>query len=261
VSTMTPDDHEGWSELAAGFALSALDEADEATYIEHAVSCEACRKLEQDFSEVIADLSLITPAVTPPASLKASIMRAVLEDERDRAPVIPMTGRRRGSEHGGAQVGSDASTLSRRVRSVPTWLVGAAAAVVVLALVALWVVPRHKQASVAARCAAVNCPVVTLTGAGQPLAAVMVLDDSAYIDPHGLPPTPAGDVYVLWSLSNGKSPVGVAALHTVPNSGPVRAGAFTTPIGDVSGFAVTEEHGDSIPTTPSEHLLAQGSLV
>lgn len=251
---MTPDDHEGWSELAAGFALSALDEADEATYIEHAVSCDACRKLEQDFSEVIADLSLVTAAVTPPASLKASIMRAVLDDEADRAAVIPLAGRSRRPEHGGA------STMSRRVRSMPTWLVGAAAAVVALALVAVWVVPRHKQASVAARCAAVNCPVVTLTGAGQPLAAVMVLDDSAYIDPHGLPATPAGDVYVLWALSTGASPVGVAAIHTVPGSGPVRAGAFTTPIGDVRGFAVTEERGNAIPTTPSEHLLAQGSL-
>jgi hypothetical protein len=251
---MTTDDHDAWSELAAGFALSALDDADEATYIEHAVSCDACRKLEQDFSEVIADLALSTPAVTPPASLKASIMRAVAEDDEGRAPVIPLTGRSRRSEHDGA------STVLRRMRSMPTWLVGAAAAVVALALVAVWVLPRHKQASIAARCAAVNCPVVTLTGAGKPLAAVMVLDNSAYIDPHGLPATPAGDVYVLWALSNGTSPVGVAALHTVPGSGPIRAGAFTTPIGDVRGFAVTEERGDSIPATPSEHLLAQGSL-
>jgi Anti-sigma-K factor rskA len=257
---MLPDDHQAWSELAAGFALSALDEADEATYIEHAVSCEACRTLEQDFSEVIADLSLVSPAVTPPASLKASIMRAVLEDDGDRAPVIPLAARRDTGQRA-ARAGSDATTLSQRVRSMPTWLLGAAAAVVAVALVATWILPVHKQASVAARCAAVNCPVVTLTGAGQPLAAVMILDDSAYIDPHGLPPTPTGDVYVLWSLSNGKSPVGVAALHTVPNSGPVRAGAFTTPIGDVTGFAVTEERGDSIPSTPSEHLLAQGSRV
>ena len=251
---MRPDDHERWSELAAGFALSALDDADEATYIEHAVSCDTCRSLEQDFSELLADLALTTPAVTPPASLKASIMRAVAEDDGGRASVIPLTSRSRRAEHDGA------ATVSRRIRSMPTWLVGAAASVVALALVAAWVVPRHKQASIAARCAAVNCPVVTLTGAGQPLAAVMVLDDNAYIDPHGLPATPAGDVYVLWALSNGTSPVGVAALHTVPGSGPIRAGAFTTPIGDVRGFAVTEERGNSIPATPSEHLLAQGSL-
>lgn len=90
---------------------------------------------------------------------------------------------------------------------------------------------------------------------------MIVLDNAAYIDPHGLPPTPAGDVYVLWSISQGKPPVGIAALHTVPTSGPVRAGALTTPIADVSGFAVTEEHGNAVPATPSEHLLAQGSRV
>jgi hypothetical protein len=132
---------------------------------------------------------------------------------------------------------------------------------VAIALLAVWVVPGHKQASVAARCAAVNCPVITLTGGGQSAAIVMVLDKTAYIDPHGLPATPKGDVYVLWALSTGKTPVGVAALHTVPSSGPVRAGAFTTPIGNVSGFAVTEEQGDAVPATPSEHLLAQGSRV
>jgi hypothetical protein len=49
-------------------------------------------------------------------------------------------------------------------------------------------------------------------------------------------------------------------LHTVPSSGPVRAGSFTTPIGNVSGFAVTEEQGGGIPAIPSEPVLAQGSV-
>ena len=76
----------------------------------------------------------------------------------------------------------------------------------------------------------------------------MVLDNAAYVDPHGLPPTPAGDVYVLWSLAKGKSPVGIAALHTVPTSGPVRAGTFTTPI---TANAVMDLPQPLSPTTPS----------
>jgi len=245
--TPMPDEHEEWSELAVGHVLSSLDDADEATYLEHAASCESCRELEREFSETLTDLALVAPTVAPPPSLKASIMAAIGEDKAHSAVVIPI------DRHGdGARP---------RVRKIPVWLAGVAAAVVAIALVAVWLVPGHKQASIAARCAAVNCPVVTLTGGGQSVAAVMVLDHTAYIDPHGLPATPKGDVYVLWALSSGKTPVGVGALHTVPTSGPVRAGTFTTPIGNVNGFAVTEERGDAIPATPSEHLLAQGSRV
>ena len=243
--TPTPDEHEEWSELAVGHALSSLDETDEAMFLEHAASCETCRELEREFSETLAELALATPVVAPPPALKASIMAAIGEHESHVAAVIPI----------------DRDSVRRRGRKLPAWVGGVAAAVVAIALVAVWVVPGHKQASVAARCAAVNCPIVTLTGGGQSVAAVMVLDDTAYIDPHGLPATPKGDVYVLWALSTGKTPVGVAALHTVPSSGPVRAGSFTTPISNVSGFAVTEEQGDAVPATPSEHLLAQGSRV
>ena len=241
-----PDEHEEWSELAVGHALSSLDDADEATYLEHAATCETCRELEREFSETLADLALAAPAVTPPPSLKASIMAAIGEAESRGAAVIP--------------IARHSASVRPRARKIPLWIGGVAAAVVAIALVAVVVVaPGHKQASIASRCAAVNCPTITLTGGGQSVAAVLVLDNVAYIDPHGLPATPKGDVYVLWALSAGKSPVGVGALHTVPTSGPVRAGSFTIPIASVSGFAVTEEQGDAVPATPSEHLLAQGS--
>jgi hypothetical protein len=271
MSIVPPDDHELWAELAAGHALSSLDDADEAMYIQHSASCEVCRDLERELSYVLADVALATPPMAPPPALKESIMAAVRDDDEGRARVIPIAGRREAPEPvaltivGGSDVASRqavAPSSARRWRNTPPWIAGIAAAVVALALVIVWVaVPGHKSASIADRCAKVNCPVINLTGGGQSVAKVLVLDNAAYIDPHGLPPTPAGDVYVLWSISQGKAPVGLAALHTVPTSGPVRAGTFTTPIADVSGFAVTEEHGNSVPATPSEHLLAQGSRV
>jgi anti-sigma-K factor RskA len=271
MSTVPPDDHELWSELAAGHAMSSLDDADEAMYIQHSASCEVCREMERELSYVLADVARATPAITPPPALKESIMAAVREDDDVAARVIPIAGRREVVEPvaltivGGTATSvadsspAAASWASRRVGKMPAWILGVAAAVVALALVVVWVAPGQKSASIASRCAKVNCPVITLTGGGQSVAAVMVLDNAAYVDPHGLPPTPSGDVYVLWSLTQGKAPVGVAALHTEPSSGPVRAGSFTTPITEVSGFAITEEHGNAVPATPSEHLLAQGS--
>lgn len=258
MTAMPPHDHDVWAELAAGHALSALDDADEAVYLEHATTCSICRDLERDLSEVMAELAQVVPPLTPPASLKASIMRSVNEDESRTAPVIPMAGRR---SRRSAITDADApAAAARRVAGLPLWVASVAASVIAVALVAVFTVPGHSKAqSIAARCAAVNCPVINLTDAGQSVAAVMVLDDAAYLDPHGLPATPAGDEYVLWSLPRNGPATAVAAVRTDPQSGPVKVGAFTAPIANVTGFAVSKERGTSLPPSPSLPLLAQGS--
>jgi hypothetical protein len=275
VSNMANDDHAAWSELAAGYAMSSLDAADEATYLQHAASCTTCRELEHDLSEVLADLAHATPAVAPPAALKATIMRAIHDDDSHQRSTVPIDSRRHVIDLTGAGTSGNSAlsattsattpaaaveSLARRVRKVPpSWWARVAAGIVVVALVAVWVTPRHKQASVAARCAAVSCPVITLTGGGRTVGAVMVLNDTVYVDAHGLPVTPAGYVYVLWSLSTGKAPVGLAAFRSTHTVSPVRAGSLPVAIGSVSGFAVSQEHGDSVPAAPSARILASGS--
>ncbi len=88
--TPVPEEHEEWSELAVGHVLSSLDDADEASYLEHAASCESCRELEREFSQTLADLALVAPTVAPPPSLKASIMAAIVEDKPHSGVVIPI---------------------------------------------------------------------------------------------------------------------------------------------------------------------------
>ena len=255
---MPPGNHDVWAELAAGHALSALDDTDEAVYLEHAATCSTCRELERDLSDVMAELAHLVPPVAPPASLKGSIMRTIDEDAARTAPVIAMTGRRP-KRSAIADTSALGAVTRSRVLGVPLWAASAAAAVIAVALVAVWIVPGHKAQSIAARCAAVNCPVINLTDAGQSVATVMVLDDVAYLDPHGLPATPAGDEYVLWSLPQSGAPTPIAGVSTDPQSGPVKVGALTAPIATVSGFAVSKEHGTGVPSVPSLPLLAQGS--
>lgn len=259
MTAMPPSNHDVWAELAAGHALSALDDTDEAVYLEHAATCSTCRDLERDLSDVMAELAHLVPAVTPPASLKASIMQSIDEDASRTAPVIAIAGRRSKRSAIGDTSPLVAVTRSR-VLGVPLWMASVAAAVIAVALIAVWVVPGNKAQSIAARCAAVNCPVINLTDAGQSVATVMVLDDVAYLDPHGLPTTPAGDKYVLWSVPQSGPPTPVAGVSTDPHSGPIRVGAFTAPIATVSGFAVSEEHGTGLPSVPSLPLVAQGSV-
>jgi hypothetical protein len=257
------DDHELWSELSAGYVMSALDDADQASYLEHAANCPICRQLELDFTEVLADVAHATAAMVPPPALKASIMRAIAEDDANHAsPVVSITDR---SVVGQPMPSPSAlSSLSERraprARRLPGWLVAAAAFVVVGAIgVGVGVATSGgKPASVAARCAKVNCPIVPLTSDGTAAGDVMVLGQVAYLDASGLPATPAGESYVLWYIAGGH-PVGVAAVRTLPTSGPVSAGSLPVPLADVTGFAVSEEPGSAVPKTPS-HVVAQGSL-
>ncbi len=257
MTAVPPDDHDVWAELAAGHALSALDDTDEAGYLEHAATCSTCRDLERDLSDVMAELAHVVPAVAPPASLKASIMRSIDEEVSRTNPVIAIAGRRPKRSATPDRSALGAVTRSR-VLGVPLWVASVAAAVIAVGLIAVWVIPGSKGESIAARCAAVNCPVISLTDAGQSVATVMVLDDVAYLDPHGLPATPTGDEYVLWSVPQNGPPTPIAGISTDPRSGPVKVGGFTAPISTVTGFAVSKEHGTSLPSVPSLPLLAQG---
>lgn len=243
MTTMDTDDHERWAELAAGHVLSALDEADEATYLEHASTCSSCQQLERELSETIGELAHLPAQAAPPPSLRASIMRAVSEDdEKHTAEVVSITQSRGRTGHR------------------PAWLVAAAAAaVVIVAGSVAWGLSGHKQESVAARCAKVHCPTVALDANGAQVATVMVLDQTAYLLANGLPATPSGHSYVLWRISNGKAPVGVAAVSTRPTGDPVKVGSIAVPVSEVATFAVSEEPGDSVPAAPT-HLLASGNI-
>jgi hypothetical protein len=244
------DPHQLWSELAAGHALSALDDADRANYLQHALTCAQCRQLEADLAAVVTELAYTTPAVAPPASLKASIMNVVNADAGTAA-----------AEHGeaAAPVSLDDRRAGKAARAGmlrPVW--AAAAAVVVLAAVGTGLIVKGSShsTSVAAQCAKVKCPTVRLTAAGKPVATVMMLGGTAYVDAAGLPATPSGSNYVLWRISDG-NPVAVAAFSSTPTKGIIKAGAVTVPVSQVGELAISQEAGTTLPAAPTD-VLAQG---
>ena len=244
---MDADDHERWAELAAGHVLSSLDEADEAAYLEHSSHCESCRQLERDLSVTLGELAQLPAQMAPPPTLRASIMKAVIEDdEKHTATVVPIES---------TEKRSPTRPASRKL----AWMGAAAAGIaIVVAGSIAWGIGGPKQASVAARCAKVHCPTVALDADGKQVATVMVLDKTAYLQADGLPATPSGHSYVLWRISAGTPPVGVGAVRIRPSASPVKAGAITIPVSAVASFALSEEPGDSVPAAPS-HVIAQGS--
>lgn len=240
-------DHEHWLELAAAHALSALDDADEAEYLRHAAGCPDCQQLERDVAATLADVAQAAPGSVPPSSLKSSIMDVIATGDDATAPAVDELGARR------------VDARRSRSRRLPGWISAAAAVIVVAAGLSAWAVTRPTHTSIVARCASAHCPTVSLAANGQPVARVLVLDDVAYVQPTDLPAMPAGHSYVLWRISDGHPPVGVAALRIKPHSEPVKAGALSVPVSSINAFALSEEPGDTVPAAPT-HVLAQGAV-
>lgn len=243
-----------WAQLTAEHVLSSLDDADEAAYTRHAAQCSSCQHLQRELGATLADLAHILAQVAPPPSLKPAVMRAVVEDDaKHTASVAPIGGERSVSDL------TDSWLRSRARHHRLAWIAAAAAAVAVIVGGSIaWNLTDHKQTSVAARCAKAHCLTVALRADGAQVATVMVLDQTAYLQTQGLLATPADHSYVLWRISAGKSPVGVAAVRTQPESEPVKAGTLTVPVSDVTTFALSEENGNSVPATPTD-VIAQGN--
>jgi hypothetical protein len=259
------DGHEQWSELAAGYALSCLDEADEASYVEHAATCEQCRQLESDLADVVAELAFATPAFEPPASLKASIMRAVADNaaSADAAVGITALGDPALGDPAVPPRAAPVSLADHRARKTartgllrPIWAAAAAVVVVVAVGTGLVIKGSTHATSVAAQCARVKCPTVQLTASGKSVATVMMLGGTAYVDAAGLPATPGDSSYVLWRISNG-TPIAVASFSSTPTKGPVKAGPVDVPVSQVGELAISQEHGHVLPAAPTD-VLAQG---
>src|SRR6266496_1560635 len=71
----SPVNHSDYEELAAGFALGALEPDEEQAFQGHLEGCPACKASVREFEEVTASLALATVRVQPPASLRAVVRR------------------------------------------------------------------------------------------------------------------------------------------------------------------------------------------
>jgi hypothetical protein len=80
VVTDHPPDHGPFEELAAGYALDALEPADEQRYLDHARQCPACTRALADFREVAAALAETAPRAEPSPRLGDRILAAALAD-------------------------------------------------------------------------------------------------------------------------------------------------------------------------------------
>lgn len=83
------DEHGEWDALAVGWALSALDAADEELFAAHLEGCARCTATVRESLYTVTDLAYALPDEAPPAAMKTRLMAAVAAEPRTAAPEAP----------------------------------------------------------------------------------------------------------------------------------------------------------------------------
>jgi anti-sigma factor RsiW len=260
--TDPPREHTPYDELAAGHALHALDPQDERQFLAHLPGCPRCQATVSDFTEITAALADDWPDAGPSPQLAGPspqlgerIMAAVTQ-----APAPGLAEPGPAAEQPAAEPAATVTGLAeRRRRRLRTYVASVAAAAVLITGGLVWGIRSGSgggAAGPAAGCVrAGTCHQIELTGARShaPAAKVIVTGRTAWLIPSGLPAdNTARQVYVLWQITGAHTPLPVGSFdvrgHT---SGPVRIGALAVPYRGTWAFAVSLEHGRTIPATPS----------
>ena len=226
--------HEKWDELAAGYALDALEPEEHAEFVDHLGTCARCRELVDEHLLVAAQLgSLAGDDVSPPP------WHAV------RAGIVGQPP---------AAADADVVVLRRRPRFA---VMGAAAAAVAMLAggVVAWQLsqssgPRPLASPAACRQTA-NCHVIALDGSAGSPAQLLVHDGRVALVPTGMPAPPAGSVWALWQLPRGGAPLLLTEFATGRPSATLKVG-----FGQTAGFAVSRESARTTPTAPTEVVAA-----
>jgi anti-sigma-K factor RskA len=265
-------EHTDFDELAAGYALNALEPADEQRLLQHAADCPDCQQTMAEFREVAAFLAETAPPAEPSDQLGLRILAATrpARDTDGHQGVALADGPGAGTPDPGAPESTDPEagpppgvTRLRPARWRQRWL--AAAAAVVIAAGGVWgglAATSGSSAPLAACQQPHKCSEVELiTPQGHQAAAkVVVLDGEAWMQPTDMSANPADEIYVLWQISGSQAPRAIGSFNVRTGvATPVKVGGLVAPYAGTSAFAVSLEHGRTIPAAPS-HVVAAGQV-
>jgi anti-sigma-K factor RskA len=216
---MASRERESIHELAAGYALGALDEDDRRVFDDHIAGCESCREELGSLLDSAAALALAEEGPEPPPGLRARVLAAVHEEA---AKVVPIT---------------------RRRWRVPSAVALAVAACLALGL-GLWATlgPGGSRAR--------EPQSLPLNGAPGRLAISRT--GHATLTVNRLAPPPAGKTYEVWVIRNGNPEP--AALF--PRGGSNVSVTLQKMVPKGSTVAVTLERAGGVPKPTGKPLFS-----
>lgn len=254
--------HESYLDLAASYALGALDGDERSRFEAHLrEGCRECETALIDYGESLASLTAELPPVAPPPRIKAALLARIDAQARPaRAPERP-----------------------RPQWPVWQWTWAGTLAVAAVALVYLGFRIQALDRELARRSEEAAALRITVARQQELLAILRApktqLVALAGLKPsptsqgrmwwnreagglfvaNGLPATPSGKTYQLWAIAGGKSvsagvfdvdPSGSATLHVMP----------LPAVGTVEVFAVTLEPAGGLPQ-PSGEMYLSGKVL
>ena len=242
---------------AVGWALYALEPAEEHAVRTHLPTCPECREMVRETEHVAGTLGEAVGQHEPPPALRARLLAAIEYGPRLVTSEMP------------PPVSIDLARRRRQRRS--RGLLAAAAAVVIVLGAATTVLgvqvsdltsqQRAQAAGEATVQSIIGSPsaarAVLTNAAGKPAALLITSRAGAVVVPLGLTPNAANQNYVAWGLL----PSGPTALTSfdVPagNVGPIVL-KWPSSAGDLTRFAISLEPGRAAPPKPT-NVIASGA--
>jgi hypothetical protein len=229
--------HEEYDELAAGYALHALEPDEELVFTDHLAGCARCAAVLDDHSFVAAQLGSLADTEEVRRPEWTAIRRGIVGDQP--AAVV---------------------SLDERRRRLNPRLLAAAAGVALLAGAGAvtWQTTNGGGSSVAAAIAAcqsqTSCQVVRLHANDADPAVVLVSDGQARVIPVGMKAPAAGQEYVLWQLPRSNGPTAIGEFTDASRGMTTR---LLMPYAETAAFAISLEPSNTPPSTPTK-VLAVG---
>jgi len=227
-----------WTELAAPYALGSLDPEERAEFERHLETCASCRAEVQPFREVSGLLARGVAHATPPAELRARVLRHARRPRvftpwlAAAAVVLAMLG-----GFGYWRAANEARVLRTRLDVAQSQL--DSTKYVVAALL-------DSSVAITDLAATGKAPSMRLYwNRARNIVVVAAFD---------LPPAPAGRTYQLWAIEKGRAPVSVGTFNSPPSGRTVIT--LQMPAGvqpEVS--AVTEEPAGGSPQPTQQPFL------
>lgn len=251
-------------ELAVGWALHALEPAEESLVAAHLPSCSTCSRIAAQTEDVAASLGLCVPEEIPSAALEQLVLSVTGSGgaaATSEAPVVPLA----------------PSTLPER-RVTKSWRVRAgelavAASVILIAaavVLGVQVVQLNSALDQASRQVtdlseaidraadpeAVRVPLVADDGSA--VGMVLASRDQVEVVTTRLPSNRADQTYVLWGLADGV-PVALAPFDVALQTPSLHAVPSATGTRRFAGYAVSLEPGRRAPSAPTA-VVAKGQV-
>jgi anti-sigma-K factor RskA len=256
-------DHQRFDELAVGWALHALEPADEAEFNRHLPGCARCAETVAQTTEVMGAMAADLPQAEPSAGLRARLQAAVEATEQIHRPVVPPVAVAAPPPVVPAPPSSRGRVLARAL---------VAAAVAAVLGLGAWAVglnsDRHDlEATVAEQQEVVDAlltpgraTVAALGRDGRPVATVVARDDELQVISHGLAANDTDSTtYVVWGLG-GDVPVALGTFDVERPQMTLRTvGSGLTGLDDFAQYGISIEAGREAPSEPTE-VVATGQV-